>query len=96
MPATSPLLPVTLQPGNVRYAPGVRAGRWLFATGHKGTEVAGFDAYQSDSLLLTPTVYCSEGESKMHLSFNTQPLGTSVTADSPALFTVSYAGAFPL
>ncbi|TMH26887.1 MAG: class I SAM-dependent methyltransferase [Betaproteobacteria bacterium] len=63
---------------------------------HKGTEVAGFDAYQSDSLLLTPTVYCSEGESKMHLSFNTQPLGTSVTADSPALFTVSYAGAFPL
>src|SRR2546428_5999634 len=38
-PATRPLLPVTLQPGNVRYAPGVRAGRWLFATGHKATEV---------------------------------------------------------
>ena len=32
-----PLLPVTLQPGNVRYAPGVRAGRWLFATGQKAT-----------------------------------------------------------
>jgi enamine deaminase RidA (YjgF/YER057c/UK114 family) len=31
------LLPVTLQPGNIRYAPGVRAGRWVFATGHKGT-----------------------------------------------------------
>ncbi|HJY78785.1 MAG TPA: Rid family hydrolase [Burkholderiales bacterium] len=30
------LLPVTL-PGGVRYAPGVRAGRWVFATGHKGT-----------------------------------------------------------
>jgi enamine deaminase RidA (YjgF/YER057c/UK114 family) len=28
---------VTIQPGNIRYAPGVRAGRWVFATGHKGT-----------------------------------------------------------
>jgi enamine deaminase RidA (YjgF/YER057c/UK114 family) len=38
--SVQPLLPVTLQPGNVRYAPGVRAGRWLFATGHKaGAEV---------------------------------------------------------
>jgi enamine deaminase RidA (YjgF/YER057c/UK114 family) len=36
-PAVTPLLPVTIQPGNVRYAPGVRAGRWVFATGHKGT-----------------------------------------------------------
>jgi enamine deaminase RidA (YjgF/YER057c/UK114 family) len=33
------LLPVTLQPGNVRFAPGVRAGRWVFATGHKATDV---------------------------------------------------------
>ena len=32
----TPLLPVTIQPGNIRYAPGVRAGRWVFATGHKG------------------------------------------------------------
>lgn len=32
-----PLLPVTLRPGGVRYAPGVRAGNWVFATGHKGT-----------------------------------------------------------
>lgn len=31
------LLPVTIQPGNIRYAPGIRAGRWVFATGHKGT-----------------------------------------------------------
>jgi enamine deaminase RidA (YjgF/YER057c/UK114 family) len=30
------LLPQTLR-GNVRYAPGMRAGRWIFATGHKGT-----------------------------------------------------------
>lgn len=34
--ATRPVLPVT-QPGGVRYAPGMRAGPWLFATGHKGT-----------------------------------------------------------
>ena len=36
--AVTPLLP-TLQPGNVRYAPGVRAGRWLFATGIKAPVV---------------------------------------------------------
>jgi len=33
-----PLLPVTIQPGNIHYAPGVRAGRWVFATGHKGQD----------------------------------------------------------
>ncbi|HKA45141.1 MAG TPA: Rid family hydrolase [Burkholderiales bacterium] len=36
-PAVIPLLPVTIQPGDIRYAPGMRAGRWVFATGHKGT-----------------------------------------------------------
>ena len=35
-PKVESLLPATL-PGEVRYAPGVRAGRWVFATGHKGT-----------------------------------------------------------
>jgi enamine deaminase RidA (YjgF/YER057c/UK114 family) len=34
-PAVKPLLPVTFSQGNIRYAPGVRAGRWVFATGHK-------------------------------------------------------------
>ena len=34
--AVTALLPVTIQPGGIRYAPGVRAGRWVFATGHKG------------------------------------------------------------
>ena len=33
----TPLLSVVIEPGGVRYAPGVRAGRWIFATGHKGT-----------------------------------------------------------
>jgi enamine deaminase RidA (YjgF/YER057c/UK114 family) len=35
--AFTPLLPVAINPGGVRYAPGVRAGPWIFATGHKGT-----------------------------------------------------------
>jgi enamine deaminase RidA (YjgF/YER057c/UK114 family) len=35
--AVKPLLPVTIPHGNIRYAPGMRAGRWVFATGHKGT-----------------------------------------------------------
>ena len=34
--AVKPLLPVTIEPGGIRYAPGVKAGRWIFATGHKG------------------------------------------------------------
>ncbi|MEO7727366.1 MAG: Rid family hydrolase [Burkholderiales bacterium] len=36
-PAVKILNPVTISQGNIRYAPGVRAGRWIFATGHKGT-----------------------------------------------------------
>jgi enamine deaminase RidA (YjgF/YER057c/UK114 family) len=28
--------PVTIPAGGIRYAPGMRAGRWVFATGHKG------------------------------------------------------------
>jgi enamine deaminase RidA (YjgF/YER057c/UK114 family) len=32
-----PLLPVTIPKGGIRYAPGVKAGRWIFGTGHKGT-----------------------------------------------------------
>ncbi|HEX2198876.1 MAG TPA: RidA family protein [Burkholderiales bacterium] len=43
------LLPVTLQPGNILYAPGVRAGRWVFATGHKGT--ADFGASMAPEVL---------------------------------------------
>ena len=32
----TPLLPVTIDPGGIQYAPGIRAGRWIFAPGHKG------------------------------------------------------------
>ena len=34
--AVKALLPVTLAPGGIRYAPGIKAGPWVFATGHKG------------------------------------------------------------
>lgn len=36
-PAVEPLLPVLIPKGNILYAPGIKAGRWIFATGHKGT-----------------------------------------------------------
>ncbi len=35
-PAVKALHPVTIPKGNIRYAPGMRAGNWIFATGHKG------------------------------------------------------------
>jgi enamine deaminase RidA (YjgF/YER057c/UK114 family) len=34
--AVTPLLSVTIEQGGIRYAPGMKAGRWIFATGHKG------------------------------------------------------------
>ena len=34
--AVTAINPVTIPAGGIRYAPGVRAGRWVFATGHKG------------------------------------------------------------
>ena len=34
--AVTALLPVTIVQGGIRYAPGIKAGRWIFATGHKG------------------------------------------------------------
>ena len=37
-PAVEAILPVTLGRGQVRYAQGVRAGRWVFATGHMGQD----------------------------------------------------------
>lgn len=43
------LLPVTYFPGDIRYAGGIRAGRWIFATGHKATR-AGGSAIDNDVL----------------------------------------------
>ena len=47
--AVKPLLPVTIAPGGIRYAPGIKAGPWIFATGHKGN--ADFAAGISDEVL---------------------------------------------
>ncbi|MCC6532898.1 MAG: hypothetical protein IT531_10135 [Burkholderiales bacterium] len=47
--AVEPVLPVTIEPGAIRYAPGVKAGPWLFATAHKG--VARFDGPMADEVL---------------------------------------------
>lgn len=47
--AVKPLLPVTLAKGGIRYAPGVQAGPWIFATGHKG--VADFTGPMSPAVL---------------------------------------------
>lgn len=43
------MLPVTIEPGGIRYAPAVRAGNWVFATGHKG--VAQFGAAMAPEVL---------------------------------------------
>jgi enamine deaminase RidA (YjgF/YER057c/UK114 family) len=51
----TPLLPATIEPGSVRYAPGVRAGRWIFATGHKG--VADFAGEMAPEVLDTAAPY---------------------------------------
>ena len=43
--AVEPLLPVRLGNGRVHYAPGVRAGEWVFATGHMAQDYGrGIDA----------------------------------------------------
>ena len=34
--AVKALLPVTIEQGGIRYAAGIKAGNWIFATGHKG------------------------------------------------------------
>src|SRR4051812_38801800 len=36
--AVEAVLPVTIAQGGIRYAPGVKAGPWIFATGHKGND----------------------------------------------------------
>jgi SAM-dependent methyltransferase len=59
-------------------------------------EIAGFDAYRADSLLLSPVVPCAPDEPTLHLSIRTVGLGDAAGQDVAANFTLSYAGAFPL
>lgn len=47
--AVKPLLPVTIAQGGIRYAPGIKAGRWIFATGHKGN--ADFDGAMAPDVM---------------------------------------------
>jgi SAM-dependent methyltransferase len=59
-------------------------------------EIAGFDAYRADSLLLSPVVQCAPGASSLRLSIGTFGLGAASDQDAAGVFTLSYAGAFPL
>lgn len=43
------LQPVIIPKGNIRYAAGMRAGRWIFATGHKG--VADYTSGMADHVM---------------------------------------------
>ena len=58
-------------------------------------EVAGFDAYRTDSLLLTPIVACPAGAARLELSIRTR--GLDAPADDGArVLNISYAGAFAI
>jgi hypothetical protein len=59
-------------------------------------ELAGFDAYHGDSLLLSPVVQCAPDASLLRLSIRTLGLGAAAGQDLAEIFTLSYAGAFPL
>jgi SAM-dependent methyltransferase len=58
-------------------------------------EVAGFDAYRTDSVLLTPIVRCSELTRRLELSVRTRSLEANADMRHRS-FNVSYAGAFLL
>ncbi len=58
-------------------------------------ELAGFDAYHTDSLLLKPIVAFPPGASRLRLSIRTRMLDATAVDDA-RIFNVSYAGAFPL
>jgi SAM-dependent methyltransferase len=58
-------------------------------------EVAGFDAYRTDSLLLRPIVECGPCIAELRLSLRTHALGDAPQDHMP-VFNVSYAGAFAL
>jgi SAM-dependent methyltransferase len=59
-------------------------------------ELAGFDAYRTDSLLLRPIVHCPQCTSRLRLSIRARGLDVAAADDEARLFNVSYAGAFAL
>jgi hypothetical protein len=58
-------------------------------------EVAGFDAYRTDSLLLTPIVPCRAGGRRLEFSIRTRGLDARAGGEA-RVFNISYAGAFAL
>jgi len=60
-----------------------------------GEEIARFDAYRTDSVLLTPIVRGPQQARRLELSIRTQALDASTDGRERA-FNVSYAGAFAL
>jgi len=59
-------------------------------------ELASFDAYRTDSLLLNPIVRAAQHASALRLSIRTRDLGGTAGRPGSRIFNISYAGGFPL
>jgi hypothetical protein len=90
VPRPGPLLMV------LRLYVAVEARPFRIALWNDTGELAGFDAYRPDSLLLSPIVQCAADAPILRLSIRTLALGSADAQDVAANFTLSYAGAFPL
>ena len=65
--------------------------------GDDNEELAGFDAYASESVLLTPIVQCPPGTSRLSLTLRTRWLAANIATDkATAIYTVSLATVFAL
>ncbi|HTS21964.1 MAG TPA: class I SAM-dependent methyltransferase [Casimicrobiaceae bacterium] len=71
-----------------------RPFRVMLCTGEE--ELAGFDAYRTDSLLLRPILHCPPSASRLRLSIRTRSLDGADGDQAPRVFNVAYAGAFAL
>jgi hypothetical protein len=74
-------------------------GAWPFrvAIWTDDREVAGFDAYAAESVLLSPIVPCPAGSTQLRLTMRTRWLDKDVAGDDAArMYTVSLATAFAL
>jgi hypothetical protein len=90
VPKSGPLLVV------VRIYVAVEGSPFRIALWGESGELAGFDAYRADSLLLSPVVQCAPDVSLLRLSIRTSGLGAAAGQELAGMFTLSYAGAFPL
>ena len=80
----------------VRLYVAVEGSPFRIALWDESGELAGFDAYRADSLLLSPVVQCAADASLLRLSIRTSGLGAAAGQELTGMFTLSYAGAFPL